>query len=72
MQKSSIPNETILKIYLGSSVDDPTLAGYNWTEMELMDRQLTDQNVRFSVYEWVSMTKDCSRFFSILTIRNLK
>ena len=25
--------------------------------MELMDRQLTDQNVRFSVYEWVSMTK---------------
>ena len=29
--------------------------------MELMDRQLTDQDVRFAVYEWVSMTKDCSQ-----------
>ena len=31
--------------------------------MELMDRQLTDQDVRLAVYEWVSMTKDCSQQF---------
>ena len=43
---NGVPEQTALKIYFKS--DDK-----NFTELEMIDRQLTDQNVRYPVYNWV-------------------
>ena len=59
---NKFPDEAALKIYFSGE-------GKNFTDLGNIDKELTEQGVRYPVYAWVEKDKLCPSYFFQMPLR---